>query len=303
MRWIVGPTDGRTVLEILTRAGADADAVRDGRVFVGLRRVRRGDERVREGDMVDVAPPRKGPDEPLLVLAQTRDLIAVDKPAGISTIADHAGAAHTLVALVARRLGRREAEIHPTSRLDRDVSGVVVFACTPAAARRLKDARKAGTYQRHYVAIAASTPSDERGTWNAPIGRAAHPRLRAVAGRDAIDAQTHYVVCARARSGAALVSLAPVTGRTHQIRLHAAHANAPLIGDRAYGGPTRLTLANGRVVEPRRIALHAALVVVPDERGAPLAVKSAIPSALVDLWSTLGGDAAAWEVAASCAVR
>lgn len=302
MRWIVGPNDGRTVREILARAGADADAISDGRVFVGLKRVRREDERVREGDAIQVAPRRQRADEAVRVLAQTGDLVAVDKPAGIPTIADHAGAAHALVALVARTLGRRQVEMHPTSRLDRDVSGVVVFACTLAAARRLKDARSAGVYERRYVAIAASNPPGDRGTWDAPIGRALDPRLRTVAGKDAIDAKTHFVVCGRARSGAALLAIAPVTGRTHQIRVHAAYASAPLIGDRAYGGPTRLTLANGRVVQPRRIALHAAHVVVPDERGVPLAVSAAVPSALLDLWCTLGGDTGAWEVAASCAV-
>jgi 23S rRNA-/tRNA-specific pseudouridylate synthase len=93
-----------------------------------------------------------------------------------------------------------------------------------------------------------------------------------------------------------------VTGRTHQIRVHAANGGAPLIGDRAYGGPSRVTLATGRVIEPRRIALHCARVVVPDERGAPLVAAAPIPGELRDLWSALGGEASAWEVCASCAL-
>jgi RluA family pseudouridine synthase len=302
MRWIVGPDDGGTVEDVLARAHADADAVRDGRVFVGLRRVRHAGERVVAGDVVEIAQPRPPSAEPVRILAQTGDLVAVDKPAGVPTIADHGGAAHALLALVAGALGIDESALHPTSRLDRDVSGVVVFARTPAAARRLVRARAEGAYERRYVAIAATGPSSSAGTWDAPIGRARDPRLRAVGGRDSIAAATHYAVCARAPAGAALVAAAPVTGRTHQIRIHAAHAGAPLIGDRAYGGPARLTLASGRVVEPRRIALHAARVVVPDERSSPLSLSAPIPPDLASLWSVLGGDPDAWERATSCAL-
>jgi 23S rRNA pseudouridine1911/1915/1917 synthase len=302
MRWIVGSDDGRTVREILARAHVDLDAVREGRVFVGPRRVRRDDESVRDGDVVDVSAPLPPSDERVSVLAQTDDLLAVDKPAGVPTIADHAGAAHSLLARSARALRVTESTLHPTSRLDRDVSGVVLFALTPEAARRLAQARTDGVYERRYVAVSHRGPADSRGSWNAPIGRARDPRLRAVAGRDATDAVTRYAVCGRAPAGAALLGVAPITGRTHQIRVHAAHAGAALVGDGAYGGPVRLTLASGRVIEPRRIALHAARVVVPDGHGAPMVVRAPVPAELVDVWSALGGDPDAWEVGVSCAV-
>ncbi len=98
------------------------------------------------------------------------------------------------------------------------------------------------------------------------------------------------------------MAFGPATGRTHQIRVHAAHAGAPLLGDRAYGGRTRLTFATGRVLELRRIALHAARVVVPDERGEPVVARAPVPPELVDVWEALGGDPGAWEVATSCAL-
>jgi 23S rRNA pseudouridine955/2504/2580 synthase/23S rRNA pseudouridine1911/1915/1917 synthase len=84
--------------------------------------------------------------------------------------------------------------------------------------------------------------------------------------------------------------------------VHASHAGAPLVGDPAYGGPSRFTLPGGRVLEPRRIALHAARVVIPDERGDPLVLAAPIPSSLRELWSNLEGDPAAWELATSCAL-
>jgi 23S rRNA-/tRNA-specific pseudouridylate synthase len=300
MRWIVGPADGVTVRDVLLRAGADLHAVAEGRVFVQSRRARRDTERVREGDEVFVAPapaPAKGA---VRILARTGDLVVADKPAGVPTIADHSGAAHALVSLVAGIVGVDVSRVHPTSRLDRDVSGVVVLALTKSAAHRLAEARSRSAYERRYLAIAERAPASSRGTWNAPVGRAPDPRLRAVAGRDAVPAETRYAVCGHAPGGAALLRVEPVTGRTHQIRVHASNDGSPLIGDRAYGGASRLTLPGGRVFVPGRIALHAVRVVVPDESGRPLVGVSPIPPALLELWSVLGGDAAAWEVSESC---
>jgi 23S rRNA pseudouridine1911/1915/1917 synthase len=301
MRWIVGPGDGRTVGEVLAGAHADAGAVREGRVFVGLRRVRRGDERVEDGDVVDVAPP-VSPTGQARVLLQNEALVAMDKPAGMPTIADHGGAAHALLAQAALALGVSEEELHATSRLDRDVSGVVVFARSKAEARRLAQARVDGDYARRYVAISMNSPVPGAGTWDGPIGRATDPLLRAVGGRDPVDAKTHYAVRGTARSDPALLALAPVTGRTHQLRVHAAHAGAALIGDTAYGGSKRVVLPGGRVLEPRRIALHAARVVVPDARGGSLVIESGVPEALATLWSSLGGDSSAWKEALTCAL-
>ena len=91
MRWIVRPGDGRTVREVLSRAGADGDAVSDGRVFVGPRRVRRADEAVRAGDVVSVGVPLANGEQLATLLRSAGDFVAADKPAGIPTIPDHAG--------------------------------------------------------------------------------------------------------------------------------------------------------------------------------------------------------------------
>ena len=287
----------------MARAGSDDHAVGEGRVFLGPRRVRTGDERVRVGDVLTMAPPLPGEGAPARLLVHAGDLVAADKPAGIPTIADHAGAAHALVTAVARALGIDASRIHPTSRLDRDVSGVVIFALSRAAAERLVRARAAGTYERRYAAIATRAPVPEAGEWNAPIGRGRNPRLREARGRDAIAATTRYRATARAPAGAAMLAVAPITGRTHQIRVHAADAGAPLLGDRSYGGPTRLTLPSGRVLQPGRIALHCARVVVPGAQGeGDFVALSAQPPELSTLWSALGGGADAWEGAVSCAL-
>jgi 23S rRNA-/tRNA-specific pseudouridylate synthase len=192
--------------------------------------------------------------------------------------------------------------VHPTSRLDRGVSGVVVIALSKRAAERMARARVEGTYARRYVAIAESAPQQGSGTWDTPLGRARDPRLRAPQGRDAVPALTRFAVVAHAGTRP-MLALSPVTGRTHQLRVHAAHAGAPLLGDRAYGGPTRVVLEGGRVIPLGRIALHAARVTVPSARASiPLVAISPIPCDLSQLWLALGGDPSAWDIALSCAL-
>jgi 23S rRNA-/tRNA-specific pseudouridylate synthase len=301
-RRISNPSRDKIALgDALERAGADDRALEEGRVFIGRRRAHLLTETVEPGEFVEIADPREvAPSVPILLRAS--DLVAVDKPAGMPTIADHGGAAHALAAVAAKTLGLDASRLHATSRLDRGVSGVVVFALTKCAAERLSRARAEGRYERRYLAMASRAPTPEAGTWAAPIGRARDPRLRVARGRDPAPAETRYRSCAQTDSGVALLAVGPKTGRTHQIRVHAAHAGTPLLGDRDYGGPARVTLATGRVLELRRVALHAARVVVPGEDGAPLVARSAVPSQLQDLWSALGGDAAAWELAATCAL-
>ena len=168
------------------------------------------------------------------------------------------------------------------------MSGVVVFALDTEMAARLRLEREEHRYARRYVAIAARAPRDDSGTWDAPIGRAKDPRHRAVNGRDATSARTHFAVVARAGE-AALLALAPVTGRTHQLRVHASHAGAPLLGDRVYGAPARVTLPSGKVLAFDWIALHAARVTIFAS-----VLDAPIPALLRETWSALGGDDGAW---------
>ena len=83
-------------------------------------------------------------------------MLACNKPAGMPTVPDHGGASHSLVALAAQSIGRKTADMFVTSRLDREVSGVVIFATTAEAEGRLRRAREEGRYARRYVAIAAA---------------------------------------------------------------------------------------------------------------------------------------------------
>jgi RluA family pseudouridine synthase len=295
---VVQEGDGATVGAIVAKAApGDASAIAEGRVFVGKRRALDAAEPVSAGDDVTIAGASRTEAPAVRVLKRGKGWFAVDKPAGIATIPDHGGASNALLPLAARAVGLDAARLHATSRLDREVSGVVVFATTPDAAARLKQARESHAYVRRYLALAAHAPSAAEDTWDARIGRAKDARRREVNGRDATDARTHYAVIARVGE-VALLALSPVTGRTHQLRVHAAHAGAPLLGDRVYGGPTRWTLVSGKVLTLGRIYLHAARVTIEG-----VAIDSPVPEEMRVTWGAIGGDGGAWDEALARPIR
>jgi 23S rRNA-/tRNA-specific pseudouridylate synthase len=303
-RWVApSETSVAAVLSALGLTTAEgAAAVAEGRVFVGRKRATSAVEPVpARGEVIlHPRPPEVALPSPF-VLHDRGGILAVDKPAGIATIPDGATAHGTLLDLAARATGRSRDELHPTSRLDREVSGVVTFAVGPEARAALATARAGGAYERRYVAIACGEPPGaDRWTW--AIARARDPRLRRAVAEGTADAKpaaTRAKVVAR-NGGFALLALAPETGRTHQLRVHAAAASAPLLGDRDYGGPTRLTTAGGRVSVVRRVALHCAHVAVTAGE-CMISVRSPVPPELVALATELGlGGAAMLEEATSC---
>jgi 23S rRNA pseudouridine1911/1915/1917 synthase len=298
-RWIVDQLPPACVADVLARMCVPDAAVAQGRVFLGTRRVVRVEEVVRVGDTIEVFEERWcGDDEPTLILERD-GLIAAYKPAGMATIADHGGATNTLQAFVARSVGpsTRPEAVHATSRLDVGVSGVVVFAIDDRARQWVADAREAGRYRRHYIALTSPSPPTIAGVVDAPIGRGRDPRQRMVHGRSPGASVTAYALAAHA-ANVALVGVEPTTGRTHQIRVHLAHVGAPILGDTTYGGQARTTIPSGTVVHHKRIYLHAAWVEIAGlSRRTTLHVHAPVPADLTNLWTTIGGANDSWEVA------
>lgn len=230
------------------------------------------------------------------VLFRDAHYLVIDKPPGIATTSPHGG--DCLTARVAA-LDPRAERCHPSSRLDAEVSGVVVFARTSRGIDTLLEARRRGHYARRYLALAplpamgSELAVGDEATWRWPIAIDPRDRRKRLAlepgerGARTQDAETHARILDRAPLAVSLL-LRPVTGRTHQLRVHAARAGSPLLGDVAYGGARRLVAADGAVLCCPRVALHCAVVVVPSPDGTTLAFCAPLPPDLASLAQALG---------------
>lgn len=140
---------------------------------------------------------------------------------------------HALQSMLDARGGRR-GRLHLTHRLDRDTSGVLIVSKRPEINGPMQKLWSGGGVDKRYLALVAGVPP-EAFTGDAPLGPGPNARHRVdpVGGR---PARTEFRRLA-AGSSAAEIEARPLTGRTHQIRIHAAHAGHPLLGDVRYGGP------------------------------------------------------------------
>ncbi len=295
--WLIEQGRHPTLAELLGGAGHAADVAKEGRVFVDGRRVVEPSLVLEAGQRVELFPQRRRDGEAQL-LDQRSGFVAALKPPELPTEPDHHGL-DSLRMRVAEMAGIREDRLHAVSRLDVGVSGVVLFASAPVARRHVESVRRRGALRRRYVGIAERAPTPRSGVWNEPIAR---QRGRArLARSDGLPAITHFSVVGECDAGVrsvgrgagplapALLALEPRTGRTHQIRVHAAHAGAPLLGDRLYGGAVSVAFPDGRVLEVQRIALHAAWIELPDLEGRAWRVPAPAPLELQTLWEELGG--------------
>jgi 23S rRNA pseudouridine1911/1915/1917 synthase len=200
---------------------------------------------------------------PLAIVFEDADLLVIDKPAGM-VVHPAAGNWHgTLVNAVLHHCpdlegvggAHRPGIIH---RLDKDTSGLILVAKNDAAHRALQAQFKARTVRKSYLALVHGWLRPEQGEINAPIGRDPHNRQRMAVvslsqGRAAV---THYAArqyfeqvtgtstgAGTSASRYTLVGCHPLTGRTHQIRVHLAHIHHPIVGDALYGGGRRASLA------------------------------------------------------------
>lgn len=227
---------------------------------------------------------RVGPE----VIHHDAQILVVHKPPGLPTTAPSADQP-SLVRWVSHRFASLSP--HATSRLDSQVSGLVTFALTKRANRHLLEARRTGTYRRVYLGITCHDVEADAGQWAWPISiDPRSPKLRVAGeGRGERAARTRYEVAART-TNASLLRLMPATGRTHQLRVHAARFGAPLFGDHAYGGERRKVLPDGAVVTARRVMLHCARVSFPALSGqGELTLEAPTRADMQKVWRTLGG--------------
>jgi 23S rRNA pseudouridine1911/1915/1917 synthase len=232
-------------------------------------RTLRARDRVQGGEEVEVSAqltvrvPAAPEALPLDVVFCDRALMVLNKAAGLVVHPGAGNPRHTLLnALLAfdpkLALVPRAGLVH---RLDKDTSGLLVVARTPEAHAALVARLAAREISRQYLAICTGVMTGG-GTIDEPIGRHRAQRVRMAVRRDGRPAVTHYRVLRRFRAHTE-VAVTLETGRTHQIRVHLAHAGFPIVGDRVYGGRRRIpagctpALAAELGGFPRQ-ALHAA---------------------------------------------
>ena len=189
----------------------------------------------------------------ITILAEDDDILAVAKPAGMVVHPAYRHPDGTLTDAIfayADRCGvARPWLLH---RLDRETSGVVLFARTEQARRALVRQFQQRLIVKRYLAIVCGGFAASSGEIDAPLGRDPADRRRVIISPDGKPARTQYQALA-ARADFSLALAEPLTGRTHQIRAHLASQGTPLAGDAVYGGVNEATIAAG--IE--RVQLHA----------------------------------------------
>ncbi len=222
-----------------------------------------------EPDPVEIAPER--------VLAERRDWIAIDKPAHVAVQATRASRIAALEQ--ALRTARGEPGLVAVHRLDRETSGVVVFARDARAAGRLGAVFRDRRAHKRYLALVSPAPADDVRDVAGYIARTLHPTryrytLRTSPAPGHRASHTRFRVLAR-DGDVALVEAEPITGRTHQIRVHLEAAGAPIVGDTRYGG-----------VPAARVQLHASALGFVDG-GEAIALCARVPDDLEPAFAAL----------------
>ncbi|GHV74518.1 hypothetical protein AGMMS49940_18200 [Spirochaetia bacterium] len=206
------------------------------------------------------AYPRRLP-QGLVLLYEDRDILVVDKPPGLLSIAagpERDKTAYWILAEYLRKKGekRRPAVVH---RLDRETSGVMLFAKSDVVKRKLMAHWDEAVPERRYLALAEGELAEPCGTIDAPLGEDRRGRVIVVSGGQrapfSLNAVTHWKLLRVDRSPGprfSLLSLELETGRRNQIRAHLAHVGHPVAGDKRYGAKTdphsRLCLHAERIV-------------------------------------------------------
>jgi 23S rRNA pseudouridine1911/1915/1917 synthase len=250
-----------------------------GAVAVNGRGVTRFDHPLRPGDQVAILP--KGIAAPETVLPgglrirhEDEAILVVEKPAGLLSIATDEGEGRTAYAILTDHVrgGNRQsrARVWIVHRLDRETSGLMVFAKTEPAKRALQENWEAA--EKKYLAVVEGAPPAASGLLESHLDESDPARVRvAEAGASSRRAATRYRVKKKGRA-TALLELTLETGRRHQIRVQLAAAGCPIVGDKRYGARTNPV---------RRVALHAARLAFPHPvTGEKVQFESVLPGEL-----------------------
>ncbi len=223
------------------------------------------------------------PDFAIPVLYEDDAIVAIDKPVGVIAHAAPGDSGPTIAAWFVARYPELTPALDPSRpgivhRLDRDTTGVMVLAKTPAAVESLAAAFETRSTSKTYLAICDGVPGQERAVIDAPIGRNPGDRGRMAVIRDGSgrEARSEYE-CLGEHDGRSLLAVRPESGRTHQVRVHLAAVGVPVLFDPVYGTPGE-----------GRHQLHAARLTIPHPDGGTLSMSATLPDDMASLVRSMG---------------
>ena len=211
-----------------------------------------------------------------LVLYDRAGVLAIKKPAGFETVSKTGGAC------LSRELldQLKASELYPAHRLDRDTTGVQLFARNKQVLAKLEDAFRYRTTDKKYLAICSGIPFNPEGSIRRNLSQWGGGRrpVQVVKGNGGLEAQTDYQLLARNKDfPASLILFHPLQGRTHQIRVHAMAFGRPILGDDQYGNRPE----NAQIKQQFGVArqtLHALKLSIPEpESGQLLCLHAPLP--------------------------
>jgi len=246
-------------------------------------------------------PVRKSGDREALeavILHEDADVIVFNKPFGLAVQGGSGVTRHVDAMLEAftDRQGRKPRLVH---RLDRDTSGVLVVARTRSAAAFLGEAFKARETEKIYWALVAGVPRPAHGRISTFLAKEeTRDRVRIAKHGDsgADHAVSLYQLADQAGQKVSFVVMRPITGRTHQLRAHAAHIGTPIVGDPKYFDIENWELPGGI---QNRLHLLARRIVIPHPKGGTLYVTAPVPPHMHQSFAVFGFDEASGETAAA----
>lgn len=204
---------------------------------------------VQPGDVITVLldepePEYPAEDFPLEILYEDGDLLVVDKPPGMLIHPSHHRNTGTLANAVAGyyRRTNQSCAFHPSTRLDRDTFGLVLLGKNSHVHKLLNGLHQEGRLQKTYRALVYGTMPRQEDIIDQPIGRLPKPSLLRRVDPEGQPSRTRYRVLERGE-GWSLLELEPLTGRTHQLRIHCAFLGCPILGDPQYGSRESQTLS------------------------------------------------------------
>jgi 23S rRNA pseudouridine1911/1915/1917 synthase len=228
------------LLEILAKVAPDSSKtrlrswVREGRVFIDGTAATATNIDVEKGSQIQVGKKVKFLDEGVEVLYEDRDVVVINKPEGLLSVATDDGRAISVHEILKNRYYTQP--VYPVHRLDRDTSGPLVFAYTQEAREHLQKQFHDHTIDRHYIAIVEGEFKSLKGTWESYLVEDRTLMMLSTTdetkGKKAI---THYRLF-KVAPNFSMLKIRLETGRRNQIRVHCSDNGHPVAGDKKYGG-------------------------------------------------------------------